>query len=179
MALFLTEGDVGSLLTMNAALEAVEEAFRLRADGRGTSHRRSRLILPGGDFNTMSAAAPGLGVMGVKAYASPQGSPAQTYVQISSTETDEQLALIEASGMERMCAGAACGVATRHMARRDASTVGIVGADRDAAAHLEAVCRVRPIRSAKLFSSASACHGETLAAELATRLGVSISAADT
>ena len=42
MALFLTEEDVAGLLTMDVALEAVEEGFRRQADGTASNSPRSR-----------------------------------------------------------------------------------------------------------------------------------------
>ena len=67
MALYLTEEDVSSLLDMDTAIEAVEEAFHHQANGLATNSPRGRLRLTGGHFNLMTAAAPGLGVMGLKA----------------------------------------------------------------------------------------------------------------
>ena len=99
MALLLTEQDVTGLLTMDIALEALEEAFRLQAEGKATNSPRSRMRLPNGSFIFMTAAAPGMGVMGLKAYGATRGHPARFYVQLSSTDTGELLALIEASAL--------------------------------------------------------------------------------
>ena len=68
MALFLTEKDVNEILTMDLALEAVGEGFRVLAEGGATNTPRQRIRLPTGVFNFMPAAAPGMGVMGLKAY---------------------------------------------------------------------------------------------------------------
>ena len=140
MALFLIEDDVKRLLTMDVAIEAVEESFRQLAFGDATNTPRSRATMRNGALNVMSAVAPGLGVMGLKAYGVVKGAQVRFYVQLFSTDTGELLALIEASEMGRIRTGAASGVATRHMARRDASTVGIIGAGYQSFAQLEAVC---------------------------------------
>ena len=68
MALFLTEKDVSRVLTMEMALEMVEEGFKLQSEGKATNSPRSRIRLPGGPFNFMSAGSHELGVMGHKAY---------------------------------------------------------------------------------------------------------------
>ena len=177
MALFLTEDDVAGLLTMDMALEAVEEVFRLQAEGKATNSPRSRLRLPSGVFNLMSAAAPGLGVMGLKAYAVTRGNPTRFHVQLSSTETGELLAIMEASTLGQVRTGAASGVATKYMAREDASTVGIIGAGYQARSQLEAVCGVRDISAAKVYSRTSE-RRETFAAEMSERLGIAVSAVD-
>ena len=177
MTLFLTEEDVGGLLTMDVALEAVEHAFKLQAEGLATNNPRTRLRLPTGAFNLMSAASPGLGVMGLKAYAVARGNPTRFHVQLSSTETGELLALIEASKMGQIRTGAATGVATKYMARRDASTVGVIGAGYQARSQLEAVCGVRNIRSVKVFSRTPE-HREGFASEMGGALDIPVTAVD-
>ena len=177
MALYLTEKDVNGLLTMDIALDAVEEGFRQQADGKATNSLRSRLNLPKGAFNFMSAAVPGMGVMGLKAYAIAGGNAPRFYVQISSTETGELLAIIEASDMGQIRTGAASGVATKYMARQGASTVGIIGSGYQARTQLQAVCRVRRIEDVKVFSRTPA-RREKFAAEMTDNLGINVSVAD-
>ena len=70
MAIFLAENDVKNLLTMDVAMEAVEDGFRHLATGDAANSPRSRLGLPGGALNVMAATAPGLGVMGLRPTAS-------------------------------------------------------------------------------------------------------------
>ena len=178
MALFLTEADVVDLLTMDNALDAVEEGFKSQADGKASNSPRSRLRLPGGVFNFMSAVAPGLGVLGLKAYSITRDSPAKFYVQLSSSKTGELLALIQASDLSQIRTGAATGIATRYMAREDASTVGIIGSGYQARTQLEAVCRVRDIRTVKVFSPTRE-HRERFAADMAARLIAGIRPVDT
>ncbi len=158
---------------MDIALEALEEVFRLQAEGKATNSPRSRMRLPNGSFIFMTAAAPGMGVMGLKAYGATRGHPARFYVQLSSTDTGELLALIEASALGQIRTGAASGVATRYMAREDASAVGIIGAGKQAQTQLEAVCRVRDIRTVKVFSRTPE-HRESFAAEIGQKLGVNV-----
>ena len=177
LALFLTEGDVNELLTMNVALEAVEQAFRAQSEGEATNSPRTRLRLPNGVFNLMSAAAPGMGVMGLKAYGVARGSPTRFHVQLSSTDTGELLALIEGSALGQLLTGAASGVATRYMARRDSSTVGIIGAGYQARTQLEAVCLVRDIKTAKVFSRTPE-RRETFASEMSSKLDLPVTAVD-
>ena len=152
MALFLTEDDVSGLLTMDIALEAVEEGFRQQAKGGATNSPRTRIGLPGGAFNFMSAAAPGLGFMGLKTYGIVGGGQTRFYLQLYSTENGQLAAIIEASRMGQIRTGAASGVATKYMARIDATTVGIIGAGYQARTQLEALCRVRRITTARVFS---------------------------
>jgi ornithine cyclodeaminase/alanine dehydrogenase-like protein (mu-crystallin family) len=61
MPLFLREQDVATLLTMEDALAAVEQAFRLQGLGQADSQPRQRPRLEGSTFQSMSAAVPGVG----------------------------------------------------------------------------------------------------------------------
>ena len=152
MALYLSEEDVNDLLTMDLALEAVENGFKLLASGDATNSPRSRIGLESGSFNFMAAASPELGVMGTKTYGAIGPGGAKFYVQLYDTADGGLLAMIEASDMGQIRTGAASGVATKHMARRDAATVGIVGTGYQARTQLEAVCRVRDVKSVMAFS---------------------------
>lgn len=177
MALFLTEKDVSGLLTMDMALEAVEEGFRFQGEGRATNSPRSRIRLPGGFVNFMSAASHGLGVMGHKAYAVTRGNPVRFYLHLCSSETGELLSVMEVSDLGQVRTGAASGVATKYMAREDASTVGVIGAGYQARTQLEAVCRVREVRSARVFSRTPE-RREKFAADMSTELGVEVAAVE-
>ena len=174
MALYLTEQDVNEALTMDLALECVEEAFRLIAEGAATNSPRSRIRLPaGGLFNFMCAAAPGAGVMGLKAYGVAPGNPVKFYVQLFSTESGELLSVMEAGDLGQVRTGAASGVATKYMARDDAASVGIIGSGYQARTQLEAVCKVRPVTSARVFSR-SAERRTAFADEMSARLGIEV-----
>ena len=178
MTLYLTESEVNQVLTMELALETVEQAFRLLSDGGATNGPRSRIRLPaGGLFNFMCAAAPGAGVMGLKAYGVAPGNPVKFYVQLFSTETGELLALLEAGDLGQVRTGAASGIATKYMAREDSATVGVIGSGYQARTQLEAVCNVRPIKSARVFSR-NPERRERFATRMSERLGIEISPVD-
>ena len=64
MPLYLTEAEVGELLTPAAALEAVEACFTRLAEGAIENVPRRRLRLEGGAFAVMSAVERALGLAG-------------------------------------------------------------------------------------------------------------------
>ena len=172
MPLFLTEVEVDGLITMRDAIESVEAGFMAMSQGAASNLPRQRLRLPIGAFNIMSAAVPALGVMGLKAYGGGRGRPT-FHIQLSSAETGELLAIIEASRLGQLRTGAASGVATKYMARADASTVGIIGAGNQAKTQLEAVCRVREISRVTVFSRASE-RRESFASNMSSNLGIQV-----
>ncbi len=151
MIKYLTEADIQKLLTMPIALEAMEEAHRALAEHKAVDIPRARIHLPTGTQHVLQAAAPGLGYIGFKYYYTrPTGK--SFYVHLMGTESGKLEAIIEAIHMSMVRTGAASGVATDHLAVKDASMLGQIGAGYQGESQLEAVCQVRKIRTAKVFS---------------------------
>jgi ornithine cyclodeaminase/alanine dehydrogenase-like protein (mu-crystallin family) len=99
----------------------------------------------------MGAAWHSKGYIGYKAYFSfPAG--VRFHVVLASAHTGELLALIEADWLGRLRTGAASGLATKYLARTDAATVAVLGAGAQAETQLQAVCAVRSIERAFVFS---------------------------
>lgn len=172
MALYLTEEDVAAVLTMDIALEEVEKGFVHLAEGRAFNFPRNRLPNGRGSFNFMTATAHELGVMGMKTYGVGPGS-SRFYVHLYDAATTELIALIEASGMGKVRTGAASGIAAKYMSRADASTVGMIGSGYQASTQLEAVCNVREITSARIYSRTRE-NRERLASVMERRLGIEV-----
>jgi ornithine cyclodeaminase/alanine dehydrogenase-like protein (mu-crystallin family) len=169
MPLFLREGDVRELLTMDDALAAVEEAFRLQGLGKADNHPRQRPRLGRTMLQVMPAAVAGMG-FGLKAY-TVASEGVRFVVLLWDEERGDLEAVIEAGFMGQMRTGAASGVATKYLARADAATVGLFGTGTQAPTQLEAVCGVRPIEHVWVFSRTPE-RRERFAAEMSERLGV-------
>lgn len=150
MTLLLRESDVGRLLDMPLALEAVEEALRQHGQGQAPNQPRRRIFVPNGILHVMSGGMPAWGVMGLKAYATVKGK-VRFVVLLFSAETGELLALIEADRLGQIRTGAASGIATKYLARRDARVVGIFGTGWQAQTQLQAVSAVRQIREVRAY----------------------------
>ena len=141
MTLLITEEEVEELLDMPSVVEAVEGVFRAHGEGRATNRARRRVSTSTAGLNVMFAGAPQLGAMGLKAY-SVSSSGARFYTMLFDAETGELLAVIQSDKLGQMRTGAASAVATKHLARPDAASVGIYGAGWQAEAQLEAVAHV-------------------------------------
>jgi alanine dehydrogenase len=172
MALFLDEPQVTELLSMAMALAAVEDALKQQALGTATNNPRSRVRLPTGQLHMMGAALPTRGVFGYKAYAAVKGK-VRFHVMLYSTASGELLAVLQADRLGQMRTGAASGVATKHMARADARTVGIFGTGWQARSQLEAVCAVRSIQAIKAFGR-DAARCQTFCTAMSQQLGVPV-----
>ncbi|MBI3953143.1 MAG: ornithine cyclodeaminase family protein [Chloroflexi bacterium] len=172
MALFITEKQVGQLLSMDAALAAVEEAERQLGLGQAQNIARRRLRAGNAQLHLMAAALPSAGVLGYKAYTvSRQG--AKFLYMLYSAETGQLQAIIEADRLGQMRTGAASGVATKYMARRDASVLGVFGAGWQARSQVEAISKVRSLSEVRVFSR-KAEHREACARELSTALRLKV-----
>jgi alanine dehydrogenase len=87
---------------------------------------RRRLELEEGRLADMAASDLALGLAGVKAYAG-FGEGAVFAVALFSAQRPELVALLEADWLGRLRTGAASAVAAKHLARDDASSLGVIG----------------------------------------------------
>ena len=178
MALFLNEQEVAQLLPMDECIEALERAFAHAGAGKVDNKPRSRIRMPGGFFHFMAAADGGQGVFGYKAYPSFAGpGGAKMMMMLYDYETGQLLACMEAGRLGQIRTGAASGLATRYMARCAASTVAVIGSGFQARTQLEAVCAVRSIGEARVFSRRQE-RREDFAQRSSERLGVDVQPAE-
>jgi ornithine cyclodeaminase/alanine dehydrogenase-like protein (mu-crystallin family) len=149
--LLLTEDDVRQLLTMDMALEAVEQGLRKLALDEAVNIPRSRAQTDHAMLHVLSAAAKTLGVMGYKAYTTSRKAT-HFHLALHDGKTGALLALMHADYLGQMRTGAATGVATQYMARPDAAEVGIYGSGKQARTQIQAVCKVRKVRRVQVYS---------------------------
>jgi alanine dehydrogenase len=138
VTLYLTEQDIDGLLTPEDALEAVEGSLRRVAEGVVENVPRRRLRLDGGALAVMSASDLGLGVAGVKTYAAGRGGVSFVLVLFDAS-TDETIALIEADRLGQFRTGAASGVAAKFLAADGATSLGVIGAGKQAEMQIRCV----------------------------------------
>ncbi|MBL8827483.1 MAG: ornithine cyclodeaminase family protein [Planctomycetaceae bacterium] len=176
MVLHLTESEVQHLLDMPTAIAAVEQSFRELAAGRAHNVPRQRAQGKGIVLHTMSAAADYLGLVGYKAYTTTR-SAAQFHVGLLDQTTGRLVALIEADQLGRLRTGATTGVAVKHLAPPDLSELGLFGVGRQARTQLVAVCAVRPIQRAFVYSRKPA-ERQTFCDELSHELNIDVRPVD-
>jgi ornithine cyclodeaminase/alanine dehydrogenase-like protein (mu-crystallin family) len=150
MALFLSENDVCELLSMERALECVQASFLAQATDQAINRPRKRIVLPHSSLHYMAAAFPAEGWYGIKIYTVTH-SNLRFRVLLLDARSGELKAVIQGDHLGRIRTGAASGVATKYLARADASRVGLIGTGRQARTQLEAVAKVRQVSSAKVF----------------------------
>jgi len=173
MTLHISEAEARAVLTMPMAVEAVEVISRKQATGEVVVHPRRRFELPGGGFfHYMAAADFSLGFVAMKQYTFVRGK-LRFLVPIYEMSTGDLLALIEADYMGQLRTGAASGVATKYLARKDASVAAIIGTGGQAKTQLEAVATVRKLESARAYGR-DAAKREKFSEEMAKRLGIPV-----
>jgi alanine dehydrogenase len=178
VTLHINELEVKSVFTMPRAIEAVEAISKRQAAGEVLVHPRRRFELPDGAFFHHMAAAdvPG-GFVATKQYTY-VGGKLKFLVSLFSTKNGDLLSLIEADILGQMRTGAASGVATKHLARKDAVTAGIVGTGLQARTQLEAIAAVRELKSVKVYGRDTE-RREKFASETSERFGISVKAVTT
>src|SRR5216683_4910190 len=175
MALHVSEVEVREVLNMPLAIEAVEEISRKQASDEVVVHPRRRFELPGGGFfHYMAAADYSRGFIAMKQYTYVRGKLC-FLVPLYEMATGDLLALIEADYMGQLRTGAASGVATKYLARRDSRVAAIIGTGGQARTQLEAVAAVRKLESARAYGR-DAGKREKFCAEMSARLRIPVQA---
>ncbi|MEE8333970.1 MAG: ornithine cyclodeaminase family protein [Alphaproteobacteria bacterium] len=168
MPLYLTEDDVGRLVGVEDAIEALEDCFPYWEHDGACNMPRQRLALPERAVNIMAASVPQLGVFGTKVYF--RGC---FHVTLYDIEARRMLALIEANLLGALRTGAASGVATRALARAEASTLGMIGTGKQARTQLLAIAAVRTLTDIRVFGR-DAGRRAAFADEMAAETGLSV-----
>jgi alanine dehydrogenase len=147
--LFLSEDDIGRLLTMDAAIDAVDDVFRKLATSEAQNISRGRAKTNNTMLHLLGGAADGM--VGYKAYIT-SSKGAKFLVGLFDGVTGEPVALMQADVLGQMRTGAASGVATKYLANPAASRMGLFGAGKQARTQALAVSRVRTLHSIRVFS---------------------------
>lgn len=171
--LLLNEDEVRRLLSMDLALEAVEQGLRKMALDEVHNIPRARAVTDHAMLHTMAATAKSVGVMGSKVYSTSRKGPSQFLVTLFDGKTGALLALIQADYLGQVRTGAASGIATRYMARTDAAELGVFGSGKQARTQVEAICKVRKIRRVAVFSPSEE-HRKSFAQEMSARCEVEV-----
>jgi ornithine cyclodeaminase/alanine dehydrogenase-like protein (mu-crystallin family) len=154
----LTAADVRAALPMNDAINAVREGFVALSTGRATVLLRSAMPIPEGTMLYMPAYIDGSPVSTVKVVGVFPGNPAHNLstvvasVLVLDAQTGVPLALMDGTALTAIRTGAASGLATDLLAKRDATVLAVIGSGAQARTQIEAVCAVRPIREIRIFS---------------------------
>jgi alanine dehydrogenase len=152
MTILITEHDVEKMLSVAAAIPLMEEVFRMAGEGKTENPPRYRMPMREGFMQFGPGALHATGFAGFKLWAN-FGSPLKgTWDFLYDMRSGDFLAIIQAHSISKFRTAAVTAVAAKHLSPPDASVVGMYGSGRQAEAQLEALCAVRKIRSARVYS---------------------------
>ncbi|MCQ8898191.1 MAG: ornithine cyclodeaminase family protein, partial [Hadesarchaea archaeon] len=159
--LLLREREVGELLSMREVIAAVEEAFRLKGEGKTQMPPKSYVFFPrhGGDFRVMPAYLEEGEEAGVKVVNVHPGNPDRGLPTVMATillldpSTGAPLAFMGGTLITNLRTGAAGAVAAKYLARRDSRVVGMVGAGAQARAQLRGLREVLELERVRVVSA--------------------------
>jgi ornithine cyclodeaminase len=160
---FVDADELASLVPMTAAIDALERAFR--EGDPDAAPLRSHVETDAGTLLMMPASgSAGVGVKLVTLTPDnpPRGQPLiHALYALFDARTQAPALLVDGAALTALRTGAVSGLATRHLARRDASRLVIFGAGVQARSHLDAMASVRPLERVTVVGRTPA-HVEAL-----------------
>jgi ornithine cyclodeaminase/alanine dehydrogenase-like protein (mu-crystallin family) len=154
--LLLTEDEVRQVLTLEMAIEAVEQGLRKLGLSEAENVPRSRVLTDHAMLHVMSAAAKSFGVMGAKLYSTSRKSGGRFHIALYDGKSGALLSLMHADWLGQVRTGAASAVATRVLARPDSAEVGLFGSGKQARTQIEAISKVCKVRRVSVWSPTEA-----------------------
>jgi alanine dehydrogenase len=180
----LDDDEISRALPMSVCIDAMHEALRALDAGDVVLPVRSVIQLPdgAGSLYTMPAFLARPRALAVKLITIFHGNEAhglpthQGVVVVFDADTGRPALLLDAARLTALRTAAVTAVATRALARPDAAVLAVLGTGVQARSHIDALLRVRPIRTVRVWGRDRA-RAELLAAEAAaTAPGCTITA---
>lgn len=176
MPIFLRESEIAELLPIEAAISVVEEAFHAHGQGIAQNLPRQRAKAKAGQLHVNVAA---INTMGIGLKAATVGTRGIRFVVLLwDVDSGDLKAVIEAVRLGQIRTGAASAVASKYMAREDSSTLGLFGSGKQAWSQISAICAVRDIRQAWVYSPTRQ-NREQFAGRMTEALGIPVTAVST
>ncbi len=175
MALFLRDEEVSRAVSMDDMLPAIESMQGHFGRGEAMVLPRKKIIASGGVLAVMGGGLFYDGVLGVKTYTVVRG----TYsfqVSLYDAETGRLMCYTQANRLGQLRTGATTALAVKYLSNSDAATVGIIGTGYQAPTQLEAISKIRSIKSVKAFSRTTE-NRDAFAKTMTDSLGLAVSSA--
>ena len=178
--------DVRRALPMSDCIEAVDRAMRALSELRADVPLRTIMLLPGGRnfYGVMPGylddpRALGAKILTVYPDNTKRGLASHVgLVVLFDTEIGVPLAVMDAAELTAIRTAAASAVATRALARQEASHLAILGTGDQAVTHLEAISKVRKLQTVHVWGRSSD-KAERLAEEQGSKLSLRIEVSKT
>jgi ornithine cyclodeaminase/alanine dehydrogenase-like protein (mu-crystallin family) len=170
----LERSRVARLLDLDDCIRVVEQAFRLRGEGRAAAPAALGLHADGGGFHVKAALLDlGRPCFVAKANANFPGNRSiglptiQGVILLSDSRDGRPLAIMDSMEITLLRTAAATAVAAKHLARDDAKVVTVCGCGAQAGPQLQALRRVLPVERVFAYDR-DGCRADILADHLST-----------
>ena len=186
MALLLDRQTIQGLLDMDKMIGILEQAFGELASGSAVMPQRTAVADPSvnGWYAFMPAQLRSMGALGVKSVTvykdnpSMHGLPATlATIVLMDSRTGQTLAVMDGGYITAMRTGAVTGLATKYLARDDASIAGVMGSGVQARTQLWGMASDADIDKALIFSLDPPEAQRTFADDAAEMLGIPVEVA--
>lgn len=151
-ALWLSEQDVGDCITLNEAIDALQEGLLLEA--RSEAKNLDKALGTWGEGSSMHALGsmmPMRGYVGFKTWANTPGGAAAVF-SLFSAENGALLAVMEAGLLGKLRTSGISGLATRALADADADDLALVGTGIQSFLQVAAIAATRKLNRLRVFS---------------------------
>jgi ornithine cyclodeaminase/alanine dehydrogenase-like protein (mu-crystallin family) len=199
--MLLIDNDTATqMLNMADCITALEEAYKEEANGTAVNRTKSQMHVHTDDpdkwyrFSSSEGGLAHAGVVAIRIKSDVLSWPtmfgkvrAYNYcmepdrycglVLLFKTDNGEPLAILNDGVIQHLRVGATAAIAAKHMARPDASVLGILGSGGMAESHLQAYAEVRSLKLAKIYSP-NREHRESLAERMQRELPFEILAVE-
>ena len=158
--LLISEDDVNDILTMDDALQAVEEALREKGSNKVQMPAKTYISFKKyeGDFRTMPSYLEGPDIAGVKVVNVHPNNP-KTYhapsvmatILLIDPKTGAIFAIMGGTTITAMRTGAISGLATKYLARNESTSLAMVGAGTQSKTQLSAISKVLELKVVRVY----------------------------
>jgi alanine dehydrogenase len=181
MTLILNKTDVASVLQMNDCMMVVEQAFAELSGGTAVLPLRTAITPPDGLSLYMPAYLKKMNALACKVVTVYKNNPVKHNlpttigkVLLQDPATGDVICIMNGGYLTAVRTGAASGVATKYLARKnDGQVAGILGAGVQAKMQLWAVCEARKISKAFVYDVSDAA-AESFISEMGSKLNLEI-----
>jgi alanine dehydrogenase len=179
--LLLSRSDIEAVLTMKDSIRVVEDAFKEKAEGIVQMPSRTWLYFTeyDGDFSTLCAYLPKMGIAGMKADGYNPNNPQQglprvtAIVILNDPKTSFPICVMNGTLITGMRTGAVGAVAAKYLARKDSKVICIIGAGvqgRFQLTGLNEIFSIEEVRVYDILTDAS----KKYATEMSKKLGIPV-----
>ncbi|HEX9453753.1 MAG TPA: ornithine cyclodeaminase family protein [Candidatus Binatia bacterium] len=173
--LILSNDEIEKILPVGACLDVLEEAYRDLGNGMAATVPRYDVFSPTKpnefyEYKTMSGVLPGRGIAALRLNSSvvkwyekaggvrkdklpvAGGNRYVGLIMLFSTETGEPLAIFPDGYVQKLRVAGASAIAARYLARKNSTTMALLGSGWQASAHLVTMAMIRDLKQVRVFS---------------------------